>query len=180
MTLPLDVSSYQREGLKLRALESNDITAMLELQQAVIAALPDPRWYVPSEREEFIQVVAAHEGFGYFLGERLCGFAELSPGVSRMGGHSYAEMLGKTIEGSYDFHDVMTHPSFRSRGMHTSFLRLFQQMVQEENGRWIYATVDPENVASWNNFEKAGYELLIERPAYDGRARRFYRLTLKR
>ena len=51
-------------------------------------------------------------------------------------------------------------------------------MARAMGGRAIYATVDPGNSASWHNFEKAGYALVCTRPAYDGRMRRYYRLTL--
>lgn len=176
MKLPADLQPYAIDGLLLRPLTLADVPEMLALQGAVMAALPDPRWYFPSDEAEFAGVVAAEEALGYFENDTLRAFAELTPGPNRA--HSYAGIMGDPVERSYDFHDVMVHPAMRGRGIHTRFLKLFTQVAAEDGARAIYATVDPENEPSWHNFEKAGYALMTVQPAYDGRARRYYRLTL--
>lgn len=178
MKLPRDLTPYALEGCALRPLEPGDVPAMLEMQAEVLDALPDKRWYYPSDEEEFLQATAAEEGFGYFDGERLLGFAEISPGEMR-GARGYAASLGEAPEGSFDFHDVMVRPCARRRGMHAAFLRLFERMARDAGGRTIYATVDPDNAPSYRNFERAGYRAALEKPAYDGRARRYYRLELQ-
>ena len=177
MKLPKDLTPYQMEGLTLRPLTREDVPRMLEMQEEMLAALPDRRWYFPSDPKEFQDVVDQEEGFGYFQGDRLCGFAELTPGSNREH-HGYAEKLDMPIEGSFDFHDVMVRPAMRGKGMHTRFLALFAEMARENGGYGVFATVDPENEASWHNFEKAGYEHLLDQPAYDGRMRRYYLLRL--
>ena len=177
MNLPDDLSAYAVNGLLPRLLTPADVPAMLALQQKVLEALPDKRWYYPSDEAEFLQVVSACEGVAYFDGETLLGFAELTPGELR-GKHSYAASLKQPVSGSFDFHDVMVRPSARGQGMHTAFLRLFRDMAAAGNGYAVYATVDPENGPSRRNFERAGYQCMVEKPAYDGRARRFYRLLL--
>ena len=48
-----------------------------------------------------------------------------------------------------------------------------------EGGKAIYGTVEPENSASWYNFEKEGYVCVVTQPAYDGRDRRYYKLTIE-
>lgn len=177
MQLPQDLKAYAVNGLVPRLLTPADVPAMLALQREVMEALPDPRWYFPSDEAEFLQVVSADEGFAYFDGETLLGFAELTPGELR-GSHSYAASLKQPVSGSFDFHDVMVRPSARGQGMHTAFLRLFEKMARTNGGYAVYATVDPENGPSRRNFERAGYQCMVEKPAYDGRARRFYRLLL--
>ena len=177
MKLPKDLSPYQMEGFTLRPLTRADVPQMLRMQEEVMAGLPDRRWYFPSDEAEFQAVVDAGEGFGYFRGASLCGFAELTPGCNREH-HGYAEKLHMPIEGSFDFHDVMVRPEMRGKGMHTRFLALFEEMARENGGYAIFSTVDPENEPSWHNFEKAGYQLQLEQPAYDGRMRRYYLLKL--
>lgn len=177
MKLPKNLQPYEMEGLTLRPLTRADVPQMLALQAEVLDALPDRRWYFPSDEAEFQGVVDNEEGFGYFRGDRLCGFAELTPGQNREH-HGYAEKLGMPIEGSLDFHDVMVRGDMRGKGMHTRFLRLFEEMAREEGAYAIFSTVDPENEPSWHNFEKAGYRLQLSQPAYDGRMRRYYILTL--
>lgn len=178
MKLPQNLKPYEMEGLTLRALTRADVPLMLEMQKQVLDALPDRRWYFPSDEKEFQDVVDGGEGFGYFRGDTLCGFAELTPGCNREH-HGYAEKLGMPIEGSFDFHDVMVRPEMRGRGMHTRFLALFKEMALENGGYGIFATVDPENEPSWHNFEKTGYQRVLDQPAYDGRMRRYYLLKLE-
>lgn len=178
MKLPQNLKPYEMDGLTLRALTRADVPQMLLLQELVMTALPDPRWYYPSDEEEFTGVADAQEGFGYFDATgTLCGFAELTPGENREH-RGYAEKLGCPQAGSFDFHDVMVRPDIRGRGMHTRFLRLFEQIARDAGGYAIFATVDPDNAPSWHNFEKAGYRPICSMPAYDGRIRRYYRLSL--
>lgn len=165
------------EGLALRLLTGGDVPAMLALQEEMLAALEDPAWYFPSEEWEFTEAAQGQEAWGFFDGERLAGFAVMTPG-ERRGEHSYAAMLNEPVEGSFDFHDLMVAPAMRRRGIHTAFLKLFAALAAEDGGRTVYCTVDPGNGASWRNFERAGYRVVCTRPAYDGRTRRFYRLDL--
>lgn len=177
MTLPQNILPYAIDGLALRALTAADVDDMLRLQSEMLAALPDPRWYYPSERWEFELGVKDMDSFGYFDGAQLAGFAMISAAGSRAE-RGYAFKLGEDTARTYDFHDVMVLPAYRRRGIHTSFLRLFTDMARAEGGRAIYATVDPDNAASCRNFERAGYAFIKTTPAYDGRERRYYRLRL--
>lgn len=165
------------EGLTLRMLTTRDVPAMLALQEQIMATLEDPAWYYPSEEWEFASAAVDGEAWGFFDGDTLAGFAEMTPGEKR-GGHSYARKLGLPVEGSYDFHDVMVAPAMRRRGIQTAFLRLFTQLAKQGGGSAMYCTVDPGNGASWRNFERFGYRVVCTMPAYDGRMRRFYRLAL--
>ncbi|MEG0742339.1 MAG: GNAT family N-acetyltransferase [Clostridia bacterium] len=164
-------------GLVLRQMIPEDVEAMLALQARVLAALPDPSWYVPSDRQEFTEALEARDAFGYYDGGVLAGFAEITPASAR-GERGYALKLNEPTRDTFDFHDVMVGPDYRGRGIHTAFLSLFSEMVRGLDGRAIYATVDPGNAPSYRNFERAGYALVVIKPAYDGRLRRFYRLTL--
>lgn len=165
------------EGLTLRPLTMEDVPAMLLLQQQVLSALEDPSWYFPSEEWEFASAVLAGEAWGYFDGAALAGFAEMTPGEKR-GEHSYARKLGMPVEHSFDFHDVMVAPAMRRRGVQTAFIALFTRLAKQAGGTAMYCTVDPGNGASWRNFERFGYRVVCTMPAYDGRMRRFYRLSL--
>lgn len=168
---------YHLRGLTLRQLEQSDKPQMMRMQEVVLTALPDSSWYFPSEEWEFDEWLAGGEAFGYFCGSELAGFAVCTPASVRKA-RSYAGILGEPVENTFDFHDVMVLPAYRGRGMHTQFLKLFDEIARALDGRAIYATVDPANAPSWRNFEKAGYACVLEKPAYDGRMRRYYRLML--
>ena len=174
----VDFSFPSPAGLTLRPLSMADVPAMLALQEEVLAALENPSWYFPSEEWEFASAVLAGEAWGYFNGDQLAGFAEMTPGEAR-GEHSYAAKLGLPVAHSFDFHDVMVAPPMRRRGIQSAFLAIFTKLAKESGGTAMYATVDPGNGASWRNFERFGYRVVTTMPAYDGRMRRFYRLALE-
>ena len=164
-------------GLTLRLLTTDDVPAMLALQEKVLAVLEDPAWYYPSEEWEFVAAVMNADAWGYFDGETLAGFAAMTPGEKR-GEHSYAAKLDLPVAGSFDFHDVMVAPHMRRRGIQSAFLAMFTAFARERGGNALYATVDPGNAPSWRNFERFGYQVVSTMPAYDGRMRRFYQLKL--
>lgn len=177
MTLPGDTEPFRLKGFELRQLHMGDKPQMMRMQQEVLAAIADPSWFFPSEEWEFEEWLRGREAFGYFEGDTLAGYAAMAPWHTR-GDHGYARKLGHPEQNTYDFHDVLVLPRYQGRGMHTRFLKLFEEMARAMDGCAIYATVDPGNSASWHNFEKAGYELVDTRPAYDGRMRRYYKRTL--
>lgn len=167
------------EGLTLRPLSMADCEPMMRMQEETLAQLADPAWFFPSERWEFEEWLQNREAFGFFDGDTLVGYAAMAAWNTR-GERAYARKLGEEAENTFDFHDVLVRPAWRGRGMHTAFLALFEEMARAMGGRAIYATVDPGNSASWHNFEKAGYVCVCTKPAYDGRMRRYYKLTLKK
>jgi len=177
MHFPIQDAAFYMEGFSLQVLTPAHKQQMMRMQAEVLAALPDPRWYFPSEEWEFDSWLSGGEAVGYLQGDTIAGYAVITPWHIR-GGHAYAQVLGDPIENTFDFHDVMVRPAYRGRGMHTNFLKLFEQTVRAAGGRAIYATVDPHNSASWHNFEKAGYQCLLTQPAYDGRERRYYKRSL--
>ena len=173
----IDLSAYQIPGFTLRVLAPEDRVRMQNIREAVMAALPDPRWYFSMEDWEIDEWLAQQSVVGYLDGDTLAGFAAITPWYQRVG-HHYAGVLGDPEEDTYDFHDVMVHPDYRGHRMHQHFLKLATASVRELGGKAIYCTVDPENSASWYNFEKEGYRCVVTQPAYDGRERRYYKLTL--
>lgn len=172
-----DLSTYEIPGFAIRQLTPEDKPKMFAIRDAVMAVLPDPRWYFSMEEWEIDEWLAARSVVGYLDGDVLAGFGAITPEYER-GDHSYARVLGEPAENTFDFHDVMVHPAYRGHRMHQQFLSLFTQSVRQLGGRAVYATVDPENSASWYNFEKEGYRCIVTQPAYDGRDRRYYKLTL--
>lgn len=166
-------NAYHVRGAKLRQLKGTDLAAALGLQEAIMAALPNSLWYVPSDPQDMGAVIGRGEAFGFFARERLVGYGVLSPWHVR-GAAAYAGKLGLRAENTYDVRDVMVHPDFRRRGMQSAFLQLFEETARAMGGVALYATVDPGNQASIGGFEKAGFAHIKTQPAYDGRLRGYY------
>lgn len=161
------------EGLTFRALIKGDEYEMLELEEEMLRALPDPAWYYPSDIEEFREVCEEGSGCGFFDDGRLIGLAVCSNGDVR-GELSYARKIGHDPENTWDFRDVIISPAYRLRGLHRAFLRFFTDKAREAGARAMYCTIDPNNTPSVAGFTRAGFALVKVQPAYDGRLRGYY------
>ncbi len=166
------------DGLTFRRLERADAGRIIELQAVMLAALPHRHWYYPSPEAMFADCCERGETFGYFDGERLAGFATLTPWYVR-GENCYAAKAGQPVEDTYDFQDVMVHPDYRRRGVHSAFLALFERMAREAGGAAMYCTIAPDNAPSVASFTKAGYRCVVEKPAYEGMLRGYFRKELR-
>lgn len=157
-------------------LTEKDLPAMMALQAEMAAALPSPRWYFTSKEEEFAQEVQAGRVLGLRVNGELAAFAIACP--ARDNEKSYAAILGRDEPDSLDFQDIIVSPRYRRRGMHSHFLALYERQARRAGMTALYATVDPENLPSLRSFEKAGWERVALRNAYDGRIRAYYRKGL--
>lgn len=164
-------------GLTFYQLTQEDLGAMMALQQLVLSGLPNPSWYVACTVQEHEINLSAGDVFACRAGKKLTGFAVLSKGDTREE-NAYAAKLGQPVENSFDVRDVMVHPDYRRRGIHSEFLRLFMETARSLGGEALYATIDPDNYPSVKSFEKAGFQHVKTQPAYDGRLRGYYRKEL--
>ena len=174
----MKLDEYAIEGLQLRQLRAEDADDIMTLQAIMLAALPKSSWYYPSPRDMFAGCCECGESFGYYADKQLAGFATLTPWHVR-GEKCYAAKIQQPSENTYDFQDVMVHPFFRRRGIHSSFLRLFEAMARNANAIAIYCTIAPDNTPSVASFEKAGYRCVKQQPAYEGLWRGYYRKELR-
>jgi len=168
-----------QDWLKLmRPLTEADLPAMMALQALMLQVLPDPRWYFPSTQEQFAMEVCAGHAEGICMDGKLIAFGIASPGRQHRT-DSYAACVGDDPADTYDFQDIMVHPDFRRRGIHSAYLSKYRARAEQLGCRAVYATVDPDNEPSWRAFEKAGFRRLLIKAAYDGRIRAYYRLDLR-
>ena len=160
----------------LYTLTAQDGPAIMQLQQEMLAALPSPRWYYPSTLEEF----SAHAAAGHALGLKANGLLiALNIAVAASeSDHSYAALMGLDEPNSMDFQDIMVSPAWRRQGIHSFFLSLREEEARKNHMTSIFATVDPDNVPSLRAFEKAGYVIIGQQDAYDGRPRCYLRKAL--
>lgn len=169
---------YTLYGLTLAQLLPTDAAAIVSLQSIMLSALPDPTWYYPSTQMQYESCCMRGECFGYFAANKqLIGFATLTPWHVRPSS-CYAYKLGLPPTDSYDVQDVMVHPDFRRRGIHSNLLLLFEEIARTLSGKALYATVSPKNVPSVASFEKAGFLLQTIQPAYEGMPRGYYQKQL--
>ena len=162
---------------RIAPLTVQDVPAMLALQDRMLSALPDSRWYFPNTREEFVDDTSHGFAFGIRQGGGLIALGVACEGARHPGG-SYAAVVGDLSPVTFDFRDMIVDPAFRRQGIHSAYFTFFRGQAEGLGAAAIYATVDPDNAPAWHSFEKAGYRRVLLRPAYDGRIRAYYRLGL--
>lgn len=141
--------------------------------------LPDPRWYFTSTADVFMADILNGLMTGLWEDGHLIALGSAGR-ADRDLFHAYAPCVGDDVQNTFDFRDIMVHPDWRRRGIHTQFIERYKQEALENGCHAIYCTVDPENLPSRGAFEKAGFTPLCVQPAYDGRPRMYYRLDLRR
>ncbi|NLI21245.1 MAG: GNAT family N-acetyltransferase [Clostridiales bacterium] len=164
-------------GLDCRPLVRENAANIMALQAAMLAALPDPCWYYPSDQDMFERCCERGESFGFWDGDTLAGFGTLTPWWVRPE-TCYAARIGDPTVLTFDFQDVMVHAAYRRLGIHSALLRLFEDVARSAGGKALYCTIAPENTPSVRSFEKAGYACVCVQPAYGGMLRGYYRKRL--
>ena len=164
-------------GFACKQLTQPDAVAIMRLQDAMLAALPNATWYYPSPVALFDACCARGESFGFFDGPQLVAFGTLTPWYIRPDA-CYAGKVGEPTQNTFDFQDVMVHPVYRRLGLHSALLTLFDRLTRAANGNAIYCTIAPENLPSVRSFKKAGYVCIRQQPAYEGMLRGYYRKVL--
>lgn len=165
------------EGLTCQQLTPADVDAIMALQTSMLAALPDPTWYYPSDWALFAGCCERGESFGFFDGRQLAGFGTLTPWYIRPA-TCYAAKINAPTANTFDFQDVMVSPPYRRRGIHSALLNLFERMARASGGIAMYCTIAPDNLPSVNSFQKAGYACVRVQPAYEGMLRGYFRKEL--
>ncbi|MDQ6423465.1 GNAT family N-acetyltransferase [Paenibacillus sp. LHD-117] len=69
---------------------------------------------------------------------------------------------------------TVVHESVRGQGLQRSFHELREKRAKEKGCHYLYSTVHPENLASVNNLEAAGFTLQFTRLMYGGKLRHCY------
>ena len=176
-TFPICPPLPTLDGFTCNQLTTKDAQAIITLQSAMLAALPNPTWYYPSEIALFAGCCDRGESFGFWDGDILAGFGTLTPWYIRLA-TCYAAKIGDPTENTFDFQDVMVAPAYRRRGIHSALLALFDRMALDASGVALYCTIAPDNLPSVRSFQKAGYACVTVQPAYEGMLRGYFRKSL--
>lgn len=159
-------------------LTQADVADMVALSRRMEAKLPSPRWYFTSDEAIYADDLTHSFGYGIRQDGRLIAFAIACEGFRQDAGHSYAAIVGDEVAGSLDFKDMITDPDYRRMGLQSALQRQLAEDARRLGHSRMYCTIDPDNLPSRSAFEKAGYTAVMQRIAYDGRPRVYYRLML--
>ena len=156
-----------------RPCGTNDLDAMMALQEKVCAALENKELYVSSDRERNAYLLEKQGVIGAFCGERLVGYCSfVYPGA---GEDDYGRHLGGGEDllprcGAVD--SAVVDPDFRGCGLQKEMARLAVAMVKEKHPDGILlTTISPRNPASLRSMQAAGFTVLYQTKLYGGKDR---------
>lgn len=164
-------------ALKVRAIRSCDIEAVLELQAFVIDSMPDPSLLCGLEREELIDSVEKDFCMGIYDGERLVAFAQMV--VNRDTPRNLGQKLGYPPERCVCFEIVFVHPDYRGLGLQAYALRRREEAAHALGAELGFVTVSPKNLYSLKNVLDNGFEVVERRKMYGGWDRYILKKVLK-
>lgn len=165
---PSDGVSWVAAGLRMRRLESGDLTAMIALMQDVVSRLPVRSWFATDSVDSLQQMLdAGAEMFGAFEGDVLRAYTVLA--LPKEGEAHLGRICG-VPEQEWDHVRVLdasvVHESVRGRGLQRYFLALREQRAAAQGVLHVAATVHPDNLASRRNLEAAGFVHACTREMY--------------
>lgn len=166
-------------GYRLRPLDETDLPALHKLNQAVVAALPDPGSFrLFGGADSFF---AAHLGvrgssIGIFDGEALCAYGALTrPRAEDV--DNYAGDLGWPAERAGSvvlLSAAMVAPSQRGVGLHIALIRARLVLARELGHAEALARAAPANARSRRNLLRAGFAIVWLGTQAEGSLRHIY------
>lgn len=163
-----------------KKLDVSAIPALMELQQAVVDALPDKAILQPLDEGE-LRFILEGNGvmIGIFVAEQLIAFrALLEPEIDD-------EHLGRDIGLAEDaLHQVLyqeisnVHPEFRGYGLQQTMATIIMEQVDVAKHPIICATVMPYNIASLKDKFAQGMYIAALKYKYGGKLRYVFTKSL--
>lgn len=155
-----DVTTRSGEVLKTRELGFHDLTAILNLQEVVYQAMPDPSQLAPLTRNELIESLHLDSLIGLFNSQNeLVAFTLLV--ANRKGTRNLASDGRLNWRKCATLDMVMVHPSYRGNKLQQTLVATVIDRACNEETEYILATVAPDNTHSLDNFKQMGFTVAI-------------------
>ena len=138
----------------------SDIPGIMHVMESAAASLEKDDWYITDD-ESFIRRIVEAQGFVAVAkdGDRIAGFLTIyCPGCSednlgRDLGFS-DEMLMQAVH----FDSAAVLPEYRGNGLQKKLIRYAMEMLRGTEYRYYFATVHPDNAASYKSLTSCGFE----------------------
>ena len=177
--LPFDIVLMNGKGepkeFHIRRATPEDVGSVMELQQAIVDALPNKDIYATYQEGESLDAlendycyVAEADG-GKFVAYSVL-IANTTPVVEKNYGHYFdysPERLAKTA--SLDL--TMVRPEYRGHGLQRLFNKIRIGEAIDLGAVEGLTSISPENPYSYNNFLIMNWEIIDRRPLYGGKDR---------
>ncbi|OCT17276.1 hypothetical protein A8709_27370 [Paenibacillus pectinilyticus] len=167
-----------KEGqqLEIRRLSHLDLQEIQALMLDVISRLPFQDLFAMDDEDYFLEIINGKgEVYGAFNKGELVAYSVLAfPGVSESNLGTEFGVPEKELPYVAVLDSTIVQESVRGLGLQRFFHELREKRAKEKGYLYLYSTVHPENRASINNLEAAGFTLQFTRPMYGGKNRHCY------
>ena len=155
--------------LLIRRCGSEDLAAILDLQEKVIAALEEGHIFARTSEDELRESLCKDFCVGVFCGDELAAATIMV--INRVTSRNLGVHLGYNKQqmcrcATYDSTFVL--PRFRGYGIQRMLCAVRDEAALEFGCDEALATVSPDNSVSLNNMKANGFEILTEKIMYTG------------
>ena len=165
------------DTLEVQILNAAQIELFLQLQELVVARMPNPDYYVSTGRQELCEVLEEDLVLGIFeendlIAAAICIRSRACPG-------NLGQKMGEKPTSAFTFDAVFSHPDHRGKGLQSRLIEAAKKIAKEAGAASMWCTVAPDNLFSYRNFTKAGFVPVAKHVImYGGRVRDVLKMAL--
>lgn len=157
----------------VKQLKENDLQEILDLQQAVVDALPNKKTLEPLSEEEFLFILKG-KGLmiGAFVEDKLVAFRALL--IPKMEDEYLGEDIGLTEEERKRvlYQEITNvHPNYRGHGLQKKLADCIMKQIDTSEFHYILSTVMPYNIPSLKDKFYQGMRIAALKEKYGGKLR---------
>jgi len=141
--------------MELKRLSHEHISQILQLQDLVVAQLPDLEVYVCTTEDELNTVMDQDIALGAYDAERLMAVAICICNRDCPG--NLGQKWEEDPQTSFTFDAVFVHPDCRGQSLQRKLIEAAKEIAKREGAATMWCTVSPNNPFSYRNFTKAGF-----------------------
>ncbi len=159
----------------IREANMDDFDTFMELQNIIIAALPDPDIYAPFTEEETVdQLQNDCCWLAFAENGELAGVSVLKPSNREDQSYNYGHYFDydeEHLRRTASFDMTMVVPKYRGHGLQRLFNKIRIAKAIELGATEGITSISPENPYSYNNFLICNWEIADRRKLYGGKDR---------
>jgi GNAT superfamily N-acetyltransferase len=165
-----DLENGQYSGLRIRPLGHDEVAELHELMQDVVSRLPRQAWFATDDEAYFHELLDRNgEIRGAYDQGKLVAYSVLAyPGTGEGNLGREFGVPEEELDRVWGLDSTMVHESARGLGLQRYFTDWRERRARLLGGRYLYATVHPDNRASLRNLEAAQLIFKFSRPMYGG------------
>ena len=161
-------------------LTVSDLPQIKELQQAVLAALPDKNILQPLSDEELLNILGGNGlMIGAFVEGKLIAFRALLKPDEHEDEHLGLDIAAKDLSRVLYQEISNVHPNYRGFGLQKTLANIIMTQVDLNQYDWVCATVMPYNIASLKDKFAQQMQIFALKYKYGGKLRYVFGKSLQ-